>query len=111
VELVQISIRPIDDEQMAVARGSQIDVAGVAAFNPVRLRNRLARNRIEGKAGIRRVIDAVALVGVIELDRLLRQGAVDDGVRESVDLNAARSHVPPKSGCVWRVDPLLMNAM
>ena len=73
---------------MPIAAGPEIDVAGLAAFDPVRLCDRLVGDRVKRKAPVRRVVHAVALVRVVELNCLLRERAVDDGVGESVDLNA-----------------------
>ena len=55
----------IDDQHVAIAAGRA--AARRAAFDPVRLRDRFVGNRIERKALAGRVIDAVALVAVVEL--------------------------------------------
>ena len=89
VKFVQITVVPIDDDQVSIAARSEIDVARFAAFDPVRLSDGFAWNRIERKALVRRVVNAVALVRVGELNRLLRQRAIHHGVRKSVDLDAA----------------------
>ena len=93
-----MAVVAIDDQQVAVAVAAQIDVARLAALDPVRLRDGLVRNRIEREALIGRVIHAVALVGVVELDGLLRLRAVDDDVREAVDLDAARRRFAAEVG-------------
>ena len=61
-------------------------------------RDRFVRNGIEGHAQIRRVIDAVAFIRILELDRALRHRAVHDRVRKTVHLRAARRDVPAEVG-------------
>ena len=74
---------------MPIAARPEIDVAGFAVFDPVRLCDRLVGNRVKGKAPVRRVVHAVAFVRVVELNCLLRERAVDYGVGKPVNLNAA----------------------
>ena len=88
VELVKAAVVPVDDQHVAVLVGRVVDVAGIAALDPVRLRDRLVGNRVEGKGRLRRVVDAVALRRLHELHRLLRLVAVHDDVREAVDADA-----------------------
>ena len=66
-----------------------VALPGLAAFDPVVLRDRLVRDRIERQAGVRPVVDAVALVPVLERDGLLRLIARNDAVREPVDRDRA----------------------
>src|SRR5205823_13951055 len=61
VELVEIVVRAVDDDQVTILLAALVDVARRAAFDPVRLRNRLRGNRIERQPLSRRIIDAVAL--------------------------------------------------
>ena len=101
VELVEELVVPVHDEHVAVAVDALLP--GVAALDPVRLRDGLVGDRVEREALPGRVVDAVALVGVLELHGLLRLAAVHDDVRDAVDLAAAPDRCPPKSGCSWRV--------
>ena len=52
----------IDDEQMAIGHAAAIDVARLAAFDPVRLRDGFVGNRVEREALPCVVIHAVAFV-------------------------------------------------
>ena len=79
----------IDDEQMPIAARPEIEVAGLAVFDPVRLCDRLVGNWVKRKALVRGVVHAVAFVRVVELNCLLRERAVDYGVGKAVNLNAA----------------------
>ncbi len=98
VQLVQMPIVAVDDEQVAIARRSQINIAGLAALDPVGQRDRLVGNRVERKAGAGRVVHAVALARVLKDDRLLWRRPVDDDVRHPIVLHAARRHVAAKVG-------------
>ena len=90
VELVQILVRAVDDDQMAIGRAPLIDVRRRAALDPMRPRDRLRRKRVERDALTRRVIDAVAFVPILERHRLFRLIAVDDRVRHAVNVDTAR---------------------
>ena len=109
VELIQVAPIAIDDEQVAIAAAAPVDVPGLAALDPVRLGDRFVRNRIEGNALIRRMIDAVALVCVLELHRAQRHGAVDDRVRKAVHLRAARRDVAAEVGVHLVVGPMKLT--
>src|SRR5262245_2086355 len=73
---------------MTVAARAQVDVAGLAALDPMCLRDRLVGNRIEGDAAIGGVVNAVALARVLKLDGARRHGTVYHRVREPIDLRA-----------------------
>ena len=97
-ELVQVPVVAIHDQDVTVARAAPVDVAGLAALHPVRLCDGLVGNRIERKALVRGVVDAVALAEILELHGLLRRGAADDQVREPVNPHAAGRRVSAEVG-------------
>src|ERR1043166_2679836 len=66
VELVEILVGAIDDEKMPILLAALVDVARRAAFDPVRLADRLGRNRIERKALTGLVAEAAGFVPVPE---------------------------------------------
>ena len=102
----------IDDQHMPIAAAAEVDVAGFAALDPVRLRNGLDRNRVERIADAGRMIDAVAFIGVLKVTALLATLASTTDVREAVASGRCLGDTfPPKSGCIRRDDPLLMNAI
>ena len=70
-QAVEMSIVTVDDDHMAIAERTSIDIAGLAAFDRVRQRDSFVGNRIERKTLIRCVVDTVAFVGVVELHVLL----------------------------------------
>ena len=63
VELVEIPVVAVDDQHVAIDVARVVDVSGVAALDPVRLRDRRVGNRIEGVRDVARVRDAVAFSG------------------------------------------------
>src|SRR5262245_12081727 len=83
-----MSIVAIDDQQMPIGIAA-VDVAGPPAFYPVRLRDRLIRDRIERKTPLGAVVHAVAFTEILKLHGLLRHVAADDDVREAVDVDTA----------------------
>jgi hypothetical protein len=96
-----MSALAIDHQEVTVAARAQIDVARLPALDPVRLRDRLVGDRVEGDAAVGGVIDAVALVSVLKLDGSQRHRAVDDGVWKSIHLRTARCDVAAEVG--WSV--------
>ena len=115
VQLVEHAGVAVDDEHVPIAARTR--VAGRAAFDPVRLRDRFVGNRVERHGAAGCVIDAVAFVGVIELHGAFRLIAADRQVGEAVDVDAARRLVaaevrvqPPRAAdepdelCGSRVD-------
>src|SRR5213594_1290041 len=81
---------------MAVLLAPQVDVARRAALDPVRLGDGLRGDRVERDPLPGRIIDAVALVPVLEGNRLPRLRAVDDRVGHAVDIDAARRYLAPE---------------
>src|SRR5664279_2097124 len=83
---------------MPVTPAAQVDIAGIAALDPVRLRCRLRRDRIERRAEMCGGIDAIAFIPILERDRQLRLAAVDDGVGKAVDRDTSRRFFAAKIG-------------
>src|SRR4029077_10460457 len=92
-ELLRRAPIAIDDEHVAIAAAAQVDVARVASLDPVRLGHRLVRNRVEGNALIRGVIDAAVLTRILKLDSPRGHRTVNEGVRKAVCLHAASRDV------------------
>ena len=92
VELVEVLVRAVDDDQMPVFLAALIDIPRRAAFDPVRFTDRLRWNWIERHTLAGGVVDAIALVPILEGHRLPGLVAVDDRVRHAVDVHAARGH-------------------
>ena len=88
----------VDNQQMSIRDAAAIDVAGFSAFNPVRLCDGRVGNRVERKTLPGVEVDTIAFIPVVEANGLLRLRAVDDHVRETVNLCAARRNVPAEVG-------------
>src|SRR5262245_66370130 len=52
---------------MAILAATQIDVARIAASDPIWLSDRFRWNRVEGKTRVGRMIDAIAFIGILKL--------------------------------------------
>src|SRR5687767_14639064 len=81
---------------MAIACTAPLDAARRTTFDPMRLGDRFIWDWVKGKTLAGRVVHAVALVGVLKLDRLERDRAIDHSVRKAVDLDAARRDISAK---------------
>ena len=87
VELVENPVVGVEDEHVPVA--ADVRVARLAPLDPVDLRLRLVGDRVEGSPLHRREVDTVALIPVLERDRLLRLAARDGAERDAVDPDGA----------------------
>ncbi len=100
VQLVEKSVGPVHDQEMAVAATPQIEIAWLTALDPMSLRDRLVRDGIERHARAREVVHTVALIRVLKLDRRASITSVNDCVREAIVCAPPGVTSPPKSGCV-----------
>src|SRR5258706_2398456 len=67
VKLVEIITVAINDQQVSICAAAFVDVGWVAALNPIGLRDRFRRNRVEGNTGIGGMIHSVAFICILKL--------------------------------------------